>query len=147
MSTLPPSNAAFIARHLAAIGLDLLHKITAGDNRARSAEALEMAPERARVVISTGGVGLTWGRRDPAGGDPGDLEGPGLRFRVDGLVAGDWTLTRPEAATGGPVTEWLTAGPGGGQRVQDGVTAGEAGGDRLRLALTVEPGRAAPRSG
>ena len=61
-------------------------------------------------------------------------------------MAGDWTLTGQEAATGGPVAERLIAVPGGGQRVH-GVTAGEAGGNRLRRALTVEPGRSASRSG
>jgi len=53
------TNAAFIARHLAAIGLDLFHKVTVGDNLGRAAEALETALGRAHVVITTGGLGPT----------------------------------------------------------------------------------------
>jgi nicotinamide-nucleotide amidase len=53
------TNAAFIARHLAAVGLDLFHKVTVGDNLARVAAALTTAIERAHVVITTGGLGPT----------------------------------------------------------------------------------------
>lgn len=53
------TNAAFIARHLAAIGLDLFHKVTVGDNLGRVAEALATALGRAEVVITTGGLGPT----------------------------------------------------------------------------------------
>lgn len=53
------TNAAFIARHLAAIGLDLFHKATVGDNLGRAAEALGTALHRAQVVITTGGLGPT----------------------------------------------------------------------------------------
>ena len=34
------TNAAFIAGHLAAIGLDQFHKVTVGDNLGQAAEAL-----------------------------------------------------------------------------------------------------------
>lgn len=53
------TNGAFIARHLAAIGLDLFHKVTVGDNLARVATALTTALGRAHVVITTGGLGPT----------------------------------------------------------------------------------------
>ncbi|MGH7319736.1 MAG: CinA family nicotinamide mononucleotide deamidase-related protein [Candidatus Rokuibacteriota bacterium] len=53
------TNAAFIARHLAGVGLDLYHKITVGDNLARVAEAIATALRRAEVVITTGGLGPT----------------------------------------------------------------------------------------
>jgi len=53
------TNAAFIARQLAAIGIDLFHKVTVGDNLARVAAALETALARAEVVITTGGLGPT----------------------------------------------------------------------------------------
>jgi nicotinamide-nucleotide amidase len=53
------TNAAFIARQLAALGLDLFHKTTVGDNLARVVAALETALGRAEVVITTGGLGPT----------------------------------------------------------------------------------------
>jgi len=53
------TNAAFIARQLAALGLDLFHKTTVGDNLGRVAAALETALGRAEVVITTGGLGPT----------------------------------------------------------------------------------------
>jgi nicotinamide-nucleotide amidase len=53
------SNSAFIARHLAAIGCDVFHKVTVGDNVARVSEALDTALARAEVVITTGGLGPT----------------------------------------------------------------------------------------
>jgi nicotinamide-nucleotide amidase len=53
------TNAAFIARQLASLGLDLFHKTTVGDNLGRVAAALETALGRAQVVITTGGLGPT----------------------------------------------------------------------------------------
>jgi nicotinamide-nucleotide amidase len=53
------TNAAVIARHLAAIGVDLFHKVTVGDNRDRAAEALVTALGRAEIVVTTGGLGPT----------------------------------------------------------------------------------------
>ena len=44
------TNSAVIARHLAAIGLNLFHKTTVGDNLPRIAAALPGAEERARVL-------------------------------------------------------------------------------------------------
>ena len=53
------TNAAHIARQLAALGLDLFHKTTVGDNLGRVAAALATALERADVVFTTGGLGPT----------------------------------------------------------------------------------------
>jgi nicotinamide-nucleotide amidase len=53
------TNAAFIARQLALLGLDLFQKTTVGDNLGRVAAALETALSRAEVVITTGGLGPT----------------------------------------------------------------------------------------
>ncbi|MBI4013630.1 MAG: CinA family nicotinamide mononucleotide deamidase-related protein [Candidatus Rokubacteria bacterium] len=53
------TNAAFIARHLASVGLDLFQKVTVGDNLIRVAAVLTTALERAHVVITTGGLGPT----------------------------------------------------------------------------------------
>ena len=53
------TNAAYIARQLAAIGVDLFHKTTVGDNLGRVAAAVEAALDRVDVVITTGGLGPT----------------------------------------------------------------------------------------
>ncbi len=53
------TNAALIARQLAALGMDLFQKTTVGDNLGRVAAALETALGRADVVITTGGLGPT----------------------------------------------------------------------------------------
>ena len=50
------TNAAFIASHLAAAGLDLFHKVTVGDNLARAAAALTTALtlDRMRRALAAG---------------------------------------------------------------------------------------------
>ncbi|MCL6430363.1 MAG: CinA family nicotinamide mononucleotide deamidase-related protein [Anaerolineae bacterium] len=53
------TNAAYIARQLASIGLDLYYKTTVGDNEARIAAILRQALARSGVVIATGGLGPT----------------------------------------------------------------------------------------
>ena len=53
------TNSAVIARHLAAIGLDLYYKTTVGDNLSRVAAALRQALGRSQVVLTTGGIGPT----------------------------------------------------------------------------------------
>lgn len=60
------TNAAFIARHLAALGFDLFHKTTVGDNLGRVAAALETALGRVDVVIypTQIGVATTEGARE-----------------------------------------------------------------------------------
>ncbi len=53
------TNSAVISRHLAAIGLDLYHRTTVGDNLTRLIAVLRQALERSQVVITTGGIGPT----------------------------------------------------------------------------------------
>lgn len=53
------SNAAFLSRKLAALGIDLYHQVTVGDNRQRLRQVLETALGRADLVITTGGLGPT----------------------------------------------------------------------------------------
>jgi nicotinamide-nucleotide amidase len=53
------TNAAYIARQLASIGLDLFYKTTVGDNEARIAAVLSQALRRSGIVIATGGLGPT----------------------------------------------------------------------------------------
>ncbi|HIC88451.1 MAG TPA: CinA family nicotinamide mononucleotide deamidase-related protein, partial [Anaerolineae bacterium] len=53
------TNAAYIARQLAGIGLNLFYKATVGDNAQRIAEVVRLALSRSDVVITTGGLGPT----------------------------------------------------------------------------------------
>lgn len=53
------TNAAYIARQLTTIGLNLLYKTTVGDNEARIAAVLGEALQRSGIVIATGGLGPT----------------------------------------------------------------------------------------
>jgi len=53
------SNAAYIARQLASIGLNLFFKTTVGDNAERIAYVLRQAMARSDVIITTGGLGPT----------------------------------------------------------------------------------------
>jgi nicotinamide-nucleotide amidase len=53
------TNAAYIARQLTTIGLDLHYKTTVGDNEARITAVLRQALDRSGVVITTGGLGPT----------------------------------------------------------------------------------------
>lgn len=53
------SDAAFVARELAAAGISLLHSQVVGDNPKRLMEALESAASRADLLITTGGLGPT----------------------------------------------------------------------------------------
>ena len=53
------TNAAHIARQLAAIGVDHLYSTTVGDNQDRIVGVLRTALERSDVVITTGGLGPT----------------------------------------------------------------------------------------
>jgi len=53
------TNAAYISRQLAEIGIDLYHRVTVGDNEARIARCIEEALERVDVVICSGGLGPT----------------------------------------------------------------------------------------
>ncbi len=53
------TNAAYIARQLTTIGLNLFYKTTVGDNEARIAGVLREALQRSGVIIVTGGLGPT----------------------------------------------------------------------------------------
>lgn len=60
MGDIVNTNAAYIARGLAALGINLYHQSVVGDNPARLKEALAIAFSRADIVITTGGLGPTY---------------------------------------------------------------------------------------
>lgn len=53
------TNASYLARRLAEIGVDVYHKTTVGDNLKRLVATLDLALERSDVVITSGGLGPT----------------------------------------------------------------------------------------
>ncbi len=53
------TNAAYLARELADLGIDVYFKQTVGDNTARVRSAVRLALSRADVVLITGGLGPT----------------------------------------------------------------------------------------
>ncbi len=53
------TDAQYLARELAALGIAVYHHTTVGDNRARVEQALAQALSRADMVITTGGLGPT----------------------------------------------------------------------------------------
>jgi len=53
------TNAAFIARALRDVGIDLYRKTTVGDNVRRIAQAIQQSMERCDIVLTTGGLGPT----------------------------------------------------------------------------------------
>jgi nicotinamide-nucleotide amidase len=53
------TNAAYLARILSALGIDLYHKTTVGDNAGRVEEALRLAVSRADLILTSGGLGPT----------------------------------------------------------------------------------------
>jgi len=53
------TNASYLARKLAEIGVDLYRKTTIGDNETRISEAIQSAFSRSDVVITSGGLGPT----------------------------------------------------------------------------------------
>ncbi len=53
------TNAAYLARTLAALGIDVYHRMTVGDNEQRLLDALRTAAARADVIITSGGIGPT----------------------------------------------------------------------------------------
>ena len=54
------TNAAYIARKLAMLGIDVYHQSVVGDNPKRLADALADAFSRADLVILSGGLGPTY---------------------------------------------------------------------------------------
>ncbi len=53
------TNAQYIAKKLADLGIDVYHQSVVGDNMVRVCEAFEMAFKRSDLVITTGGLGPT----------------------------------------------------------------------------------------
>lgn len=53
------TNAAYLSRQCAALGLSMYHQSVVGDNEERLAETLRMALDRSDVVILSGGLGPT----------------------------------------------------------------------------------------
>lgn len=53
------TNAAFLARRLAELGVELYRRVTVGDNPERLKKALQEALQRADLVITIGGLGPT----------------------------------------------------------------------------------------
>lgn len=53
------TNASYLARQLASIGIDTYHQEVVGDNAARLKEAFAAAYERSDIVITSGGLGPT----------------------------------------------------------------------------------------
>lgn len=53
------TNAAYLARRLAALGIDCFHISQVGDNFPRAREAIERALSRAELLVTTGGLGPT----------------------------------------------------------------------------------------
>lgn len=53
------TNSATIARHLAALGIDLFYVTTVGDNLGRLTATLRQALQRSDLVVTTGGIGPT----------------------------------------------------------------------------------------
>lgn len=53
------TNAAYLGRTLAGLGIDLYYKSTVGDNEGRVLETLHRAKERADLIITSGGLGPT----------------------------------------------------------------------------------------
>ena len=53
------TNASFLARHLADLGIDLFFKSTVGDNMDRLQDVLGRALGRSDLVLMSGGLGPT----------------------------------------------------------------------------------------
>ena len=60
MGDIVNTNAAYIAKELAGLGINVYHQSVVGDNPQRLREALELAFSRADIVITTGGLGPTY---------------------------------------------------------------------------------------
>ena len=54
------TNAAFLSRELAAIGIFTYHQSVVGDNAGRLKESLALSLSRSDIVIITGGLGPTY---------------------------------------------------------------------------------------
>ena len=54
------TNAAYLAKELAGLGINLYHQSVVGDNPERLRQSLQLALKRADIVITTGGLGPTY---------------------------------------------------------------------------------------
>lgn len=54
------TSAAFIAKRLAGMGIELYHQTVVGDNPTRLKDALQTAADRSDLIITTGGLGPTY---------------------------------------------------------------------------------------
>ena len=54
------TNAAYIAKELANLGIDVYNQAVVGDNPDRLKESLEQAFQRNDIVVMTGGLGPTY---------------------------------------------------------------------------------------
>ncbi len=75
------TNAAYIARQLREVGVNLFYKTTVGDNRQRLAEVLRLGLGRSDVILVTGGLGPTVD--DITREAVADATGRELEFRSD----------------------------------------------------------------
>lgn len=53
------SNASYLSSELAALGIDVFHHTVVGDNEQRLKEAVEIAEQRADLIVFSGGLGPT----------------------------------------------------------------------------------------
>lgn len=53
------TNAAFVARRLAGMGIDVYHQTVVGDNSQRLTQAIKIAAKRNDLIILMGGLGPT----------------------------------------------------------------------------------------
>lgn len=53
------TNTVFLSQELAALGIDVFHHVTVGDNPIRLKEAIKLAEKRADIIILSGGLGPT----------------------------------------------------------------------------------------
>ena len=53
------TNAAFLGRRLAELGVDIYHRQTVGDNQGRLVAAIKLALSRSDLVLVSGGLGPT----------------------------------------------------------------------------------------
>lgn len=53
------TNAAYISRELASLGVEVYHHVTVGDNKDRLIEAVKTAEERVDLIVLSGGLGPT----------------------------------------------------------------------------------------
>lgn len=93
------TNATFLAQELVALGVDLVHVTSVGDDRPRMVRTLRRALDNADLVICTGGVGpteddLTREMIAEVAGETPEID-PGLLVTLESFFAGR-SMTMPE---------------------------------------------------